>query len=105
MKILSLRFCIALTLIVITFSAPAFLWASGEKSETVKYTSIREVDYAAQYYNEDAGFIAESHLTRTSHLEEGEFTEKSIFQTKVLNTNSDVVNDQNSFAGVLEKYK
>ncbi|RDC55375.1 hypothetical protein DU508_17535 [Pedobacter chinensis] len=90
-------------LIFATLLAPAYLWASSEKSESEKYQNLQQVDYASDYYTEEAGFIAESHLTRTSHLDEGEFTEKTFFQTKFLSTPEDLQN--NDFSRIINDYK
>jgi hypothetical protein len=90
-------------MMVAVLCAPAFLWAFSANSDDSKYSKLNEIDYASDYYTSESGFIAESHLTRTSNISEGEFTERNIFQTKVLNTVELI--EGNNLSTILEDYK
>jgi hypothetical protein len=85
------------------FSGPAFLWASVERTDNFNYSNLKEINYTNEELNAEGEFIAESHLTRTSHISEGQFTEKNIFQTKILNTPT--LNDETNFSNILKKYE
>ena len=102
MKTRHAYFITAILIFAVLF-APAYLWASSERTETEKYQNLKQVDYTSTYYTEADGFIAESHLTRTSHLDEGEFTEKTIFQTKILSTPEDL--QRNDFSSIIADYQ
>ena len=74
--------------VLLTLTATACILTLGISAapKTANFSQINETSYTSKNYDPSEGFIAETHLTKTTHSEEGDFVTKKIFETKVLNT-------------------
>lgn len=76
------------SLVLMTLTATACMLILGVSAapKMSNFSQINETSYTSKYYDPSEGFIAETHLTKTTHSEEGDFVTKKIFESKILNT-------------------